>query len=42
MLVIGRALMSNPKILLLEEPSLELEHVLMNKVMEMVKLIDKN
>lgn len=41
-LVIEYASMSNPKILLLEEPSLELALVLMNKVMEMVKLINES
>jgi hypothetical protein len=41
-LVIGRALMSNLKILLLDEPSLRPAPVLMNKVMEMVKLINES
>ena len=39
MLAIGRALMTGPKLLLLDEPSLGLSPILTNEVMERVKII---
>ena len=41
MVAIGRALMSNPKILLLDEPSLGLAPIIVDKVMELVRDINK-
>lgn len=42
MLAIGRALMANPKILLLDEPSLGLAPLLVKKIFETVKEINES
>lgn len=41
MLALGRALMSRPKLLMLDEPSMGLAPVIVNKVFEIVKEINK-
>ena len=41
MLVMGRALMSNPKVMLLDEPSLGLSPLLVKEIFEIVKKINK-
>jgi len=42
MLAIGRALMSNPKLLLLDEPSLGLAPVLVNQIFRTIRQINKS
>ncbi len=42
MLAIGRALMSNPKLLLLDEPSLGLAPVLVNQIFKTIRQINKS
>jgi branched-chain amino acid transport system ATP-binding protein len=42
MLVIGRALMSHPKIMLLDEPSLGLAPLLVEEIFEIIKQINRN
>ena len=41
MLVIGRALLSNPKIMLLDEPSLGLAPLMMQKIFQIVKQMNE-
>ncbi|MBM4453115.1 MAG: ATP-binding cassette domain-containing protein, partial [Chloroflexi bacterium] len=40
MVVMGRALMSNPKLMLLDEPSLGLSPILVKEILDIVKLIN--
>ena len=42
MLAMGRALMSRPKLLLLEEPSMGLSPILVNEIFEIIKEINKD
>ena len=42
MLAMGRALMSRPKLLLLDEPSLGLSPILVNEIFEIIKEINKD
>lgn len=41
MLVIGRALMANPKLLLFDEPSLGLEPILVESIFEIIRHINE-
>ena len=41
MLAMGRALMSNPKLLLLDEPSMGLAPILVDEIFEIVQKINK-
>ena len=41
MLAIGRALMSNPRIILMDEPSMGLSPILVNEVFEIIEDINK-
>lgn len=42
MLVMGRALLSRPKLLLLDEPSMGLAPIIVNEIFEIIKDINKN
>ena len=42
MLAMGRALMSKPKLLLLDEPSMELSPILVNEIFDIIKEINKD
>ena len=42
MLAMGRALMANPKILILDEPSMGLSPLLVKEVFEMIKTINQS
>ena len=42
MLAMGRALMSRPKLLLLDEPSMGLSPILVNEIFEIIKEINKD
>jgi branched-chain amino acid transport system ATP-binding protein len=42
MLVIGRSLMSNPKLLILDEPSLGLAPIIVEKVLDTLEMINDN
>jgi branched-chain amino acid transport system ATP-binding protein len=42
MLAIGRALMSNPKMLLLDEPSMGLSPLLVNEIFETIQQVNRS